>query len=311
MTLSTQLGPFNEKPSKMIAQKNNDKNRCRQSLGCRQQTMHKSSLILRGSFILISGLVIIGCVAANSIVQQETQAQQVINTQQQNQIQIQTSNNSPAENIPITDLNKTPSNDQQILQQQQQHSQQQQQATNEPVQSDQITQHVIGRQARAEGSAGESASTASASSATTASSVESSKSTSSSQEAAKKESTTTTAQVSSQKKQQSASKSNGASSKNAIKSPSSMSNGKPRLQANLGSTILQGSVNQMSKHDAYSAIAEKHGALAQDAMRRSDKRRIGNGGAFGPAGIQKASGLGDIFNPVRQMSDGGLARSKY
>lgn len=85
---------------------------------------------------------------------------------------------------------------------------------------------------------------------------------------------------------------------------------KSKLPANLGTVTSTGSggpAHYMSKHDAYSAIAEKHGALAQDAMRKSDKRQLQGG--FG--GIQKAGGLGDMFGPFKSVSDSGLARSKY
>lgn len=84
---------------------------------------------------------------------------------------------------------------------------------------------------------------------------------------------------------------------------------KSKLPANLGTVTSTGSggpAHYMSKHDAYSAIAEKHGALAQDAMRKSDKRQL-----QGFGGIQKASGLGDMLAPFKSVSDSGLARSKY
>lgn len=61
-----------------------------------------------------------------------------------------------------------------------------------------------------------------------------------------------------------------------------------------------------SKHDAYSAIAEKHGSLGTELTRRTDKRRYQS---FG--GIQKASGgLGEYLSPLKGVSDTGLARSK-
>lgn len=94
----------------------------------------------------------------------------------------------------------------------------------------------------------------------------------------------------------------------AAKSGSTGSGAKNKLPANLGTVTSTGSggpAHYMSKHDAYSAIAEKHGALAQDAMRKSDKRRLQH---FG--GIQKASGLGDMFSPFKGVTDSGLARSK-
>jgi len=83
---------------------------------------------------------------------------------------------------------------------------------------------------------------------------------------------------------------------------------KSKLPANLGTVTSTGSggpAHYMSKHDAYSAIAEKHGALAQDAMRKSDKRQL-----QGFGGIQKASGLGDMLSPFKGVTDSGLARSK-
>lgn len=86
-----------------------------------------------------------------------------------------------------------------------------------------------------------------------------------------------------------------------------------RLPANLGTVTSTGSggpAHYMSKHDAYSAIAEKHGALAQDAMRKSDNRQHNNlQQRF--SGIQKASGIGDALNPFKGVTDSGLARSKY
>lgn len=89
------------------------------------------------------------------------------------------------------------------------------------------------------------------------------------------------------------------------------SSGKSKLPANLGtvtSTGSGGATHYMSKHDAYSAIAEKHGALAQDAMKKADKRNS-HLQRFG--GIQKASGgLGDMFSPFKGVTDSGLARSK-
>lgn len=86
---------------------------------------------------------------------------------------------------------------------------------------------------------------------------------------------------------------------------------KSKLPANLGTVTSTGSggpSHYMSKHDAYSAIAEKHGALAQDAMRKSDKRRVHHSTSFG--GIQKASGIGDMLSPFKGVTDSGLARSK-
>lgn len=93
---------------------------------------------------------------------------------------------------------------------------------------------------------------------------------------------------------------------------SSSSATKSKNNANLGtvtSTGSGGSAHYMSKHDAYSAIAEKHGALAHDAMRKSDKRRIQSSSPFG--GIQKASGFGDFSSPIKGVGDTGLARSEY
>lgn len=87
---------------------------------------------------------------------------------------------------------------------------------------------------------------------------------------------------------------------------------KSKLPANLGTVTSTGSGGQalyMSKHDAYSAIAEKHGALAAHSsmMKKADKRQMHS---FG--GIQKASGgLGDMLSPFKGVTDGGLARSKY
>ena len=82
---------------------------------------------------------------------------------------------------------------------------------------------------------------------------------------------------------------------------------KSKLQANLGTVTSTGSGGHyLSKHDAYSAIAEKHGALAQDAMKKSDKKQL-----QGFGGIQKASGgLGDVLSPFKGVTDSGLARSK-
>ena len=80
--------------------------------------------------------------------------------------------------------------------------------------------------------------------------------------------------------------------------------------ANLGTVTSTGSggpAHYMSKHDAYSAIAEKHGALAQDAMRKADKRQHLQ--RF--SGIQKAGGFGDMLSPFKGVTDSGLARSKY
>lgn len=85
---------------------------------------------------------------------------------------------------------------------------------------------------------------------------------------------------------------------------------KSKLPANLGtvtSTGSSGGHSYMSKHDAYSAIAEKHGALAQDAMKKSDKRQL----QTGFSSIQKASGIGDMLSPFKGVTDSGLARSKY
>lgn len=113
---------------------------------------------------------------------------------------------------------------------------------------------------------------------------------------------------------QAASKSSASAGASSGKQATGSSSKPPRLQANLGSTSSQANPSHyMSKNDAYSAIAEKHGAMASahDAIRRSDKRRIGSPNSFSPVGIQKASGLGDMFNPIKQMTDGGLARSKY
>lgn len=94
-------------------------------------------------------------------------------------------------------------------------------------------------------------------------------------------------------------------------SSSSRAQGKNKMQAPLGSvssTGASGLTHYMSKHDAYSAIAEKHGHLAQEAMRKSDKRQMQ---AFGNSGIQKASGISDVLNPFKASGDSGLARSKY
>lgn len=84
---------------------------------------------------------------------------------------------------------------------------------------------------------------------------------------------------------------------------------KSKLPVNLGTVTSTGSGGHsyMSKHDAYSAIAEKHGALAQDAMKKSDKRQLQSG--FGS--IQKASGVGDMLSPFKGVTDSGLARSEY
>lgn len=97
--------------------------------------------------------------------------------------------------------------------------------------------------------------------------------------------------------------------KQQLSAKSSPAGPKNKLPANLGtvtSTGSGGAAHYMSKHDAYSAIAEKHGALAHDAMRKSDKRRIQS--SFG--GIQKASGIGDMLSPFKGVTDSGLARSK-
>lgn len=87
---------------------------------------------------------------------------------------------------------------------------------------------------------------------------------------------------------------------------STKSSSKSKLPPNLGTVTSTGSGGYLSKHDAYSAIAEKHGALAADAMKKSDKHRVHGG--FG--GIQKASGFGDILSPFKGVTDSGLARSK-
>lgn len=112
-----------------------------------------------------------------------------------------------------------------------------------------------------------------------------------------------------------ASKSSGSKSSGQQQVKSSSGNSKSKLPANLGTVTSTGSGGHyMSKHDAYSAIAEKHGALAHDAMRKSDKRQLGHGhnsgGGFG--GIKKASGglVGDVFGPFKGVTDSGLARSE-
>lgn len=101
-------------------------------------------------------------------------------------------------------------------------------------------------------------------------------------------------------------------------SSSSKASTKSKLPANLGTVTSTGngnggSAHYMSKHDAYSAIAEKHGAIAHDAMRKSDRHRTSSSSSsihrFG--GIQKASGIGDALNPFKSVTDSGLARSKY
>lgn len=117
--------------------------------------------------------------------------------------------------------------------------------------------------------------------------------------------------TSSDKKQSDSSGSKSSSSSRSKPNQSSSSktssnNGKPRHQANIGSG---GGGIYKAKSDAYSAIAEKHGALAHEAVRKSDRRRISHGGAFGS--IQKASGFGDVLGPLKGVTDGGLARSKY
>lgn len=93
---------------------------------------------------------------------------------------------------------------------------------------------------------------------------------------------------------------------------------KSKLPANLGTVTSTGngnggSAHYMSKHDAYSAIAEKHGAIAHDAMRKSDRHKSTSSSSslhrFG--GIQKASGIADSLNPFRGVTDSGLARSEY
>lgn len=95
----------------------------------------------------------------------------------------------------------------------------------------------------------------------------------------------------------------------------SSSSSKSKLPANLGTVTSTGSggpAHYMSKHDAYSAIAEKHGALAQDAMRHSQRvnsDRRSHLQRFG--GIQKASGIGDVLSPFKGVTDSGLARSEY
>lgn len=96
---------------------------------------------------------------------------------------------------------------------------------------------------------------------------------------------------------------------------SSGPSGKSKLPANLGTVTSTGSggpTHYLSKHDAYSAIAEKHGSLAQvtSAHKKSDSKRASSSiQRFG--GIQKASGFGDMLSPFKGVTDSGLARSKY
>lgn len=95
-------------------------------------------------------------------------------------------------------------------------------------------------------------------------------------------------------------------------SSAKLAGSKSKLSANLGTVTSTGSggpAQYMSKHDAYSAIAEKHGpSNVVDAMHKSDKRgqslqRFG--------GVQKASGgLGDVLSPFKGITDTGLARCK-
>lgn len=115
-----------------------------------------------------------------------------------------------------------------------------------------------------------------------------------------------------------ASKSSAGPSKATQQKQSSLSgksgSSKSKLPANLGtvtSTGSGGATHYMSKHDAYSAIAEKHGALAHDAMRKSDKRHMHSSGGGNPfsGSIQKASGLGEMLNPFKGVTDSGLART--
>lgn len=70
-----------------------------------------------------------------------------------------------------------------------------------------------------------------------------------------------------------------------------------------GSSSTGNSGSYLSKHDSYSAIAERH--LFTDAMRKSDRRRFSQS-----SGIDKASSIGNMFNPLNGITDNGLARSK-
>lgn len=96
---------------------------------------------------------------------------------------------------------------------------------------------------------------------------------------------------------------------------SASQSGKSKLPANLGTVTSTGSggpTHYLSKHDAYSAIAEKHGSLAQvtSGHKKSDPRRASSSiQRFG--GIQKASGIGDMLSPFKGVTDSGLARSKF
>ena len=96
---------------------------------------------------------------------------------------------------------------------------------------------------------------------------------------------------------------------------SSGSGNKSRLPLNLGTVTSTGSggpAHYMSKHDAYSAIAEKHGALAQDSVRnthRVNTDRRSHLQRFG--GIQRASGIGDMLSPFKGVTESDLARSEY
>lgn len=102
----------------------------------------------------------------------------------------------------------------------------------------------------------------------------------------------------------SASKSSSSSSKPSKSTSSSLNkNGTKRHQANIGS----GGGVYKAKNDPYSSIAEKH--TNSHHTTRSEKRRASHSSNF--VGIQKASGIGDMFNPLKGVTDGGLARSKY
>lgn len=103
------------------------------------------------------------------------------------------------------------------------------------------------------------------------------------------------------------------SSTSATKSTKPVKSTSSNQQAKIGakkagpvtSTGNSGS-HYLSKHDSYSAIAERH--LFTDAMRKSDRRRAHSS----MSGIEKAASFGNMFsNPLNGITDNGLARSKY
>lgn len=88
-------------------------------------------------------------------------------------------------------------------------------------------------------------------------------------------------------------------------SSSSKTVSKPKHQANIGSG---GGGMYKHKPDEIAKIVElQHNSVAHK-MKASDNRRTSNTG-FG--GVQKASAIGDMFSPIKGVTDSGLARSKY